>query len=78
MNTNERPRLNTTAVRIAKVRANVTQRSLAVALGIHETDLSTRIRGGRPVTLQFVESLADRLGVPANELILTATANNPK
>lgn len=56
-------------VRRIRTERGISQEALAGALGVHRTYLGGVERGERNLTLRSVERLADRLGVPARELL---------
>lgn len=56
-------------VRRIRTERGISQEALAGALGVHRTYLGGVERGERNLTLRSVERLAERLGVPARELL---------
>lgn len=57
------------AFKAACARARVTQRSLAIRLGVRESDLSSAIRGAAPMSAVLLHQLAALLAVPARDLM---------
>jgi transcriptional regulator with XRE-family HTH domain len=56
-------------LRVYRSARNLSQEGFADVLGVHRTYMGAIERGERNLTLQSVERLADRLGVPAIDLL---------
>ena len=55
-------------------RAGLSQASLAESLGLQQQSLSRRLSGKTPFTLDEAFAIATVLGVPASEILPTASA----
>lgn len=64
-------------IRAEMARQRLSQMDLAQRLGISQAKLSRALNGKVPLTLDFIQSVADALGVPFGALLITDSSLTP-
>lgn len=63
------------AVRAEMARAQMTQRQLAVVIGVQQPNVSLRLQGKHPFSTVELDKIAAALGVPVDRFVIDASAS---